>query len=376
MIRDSFDVFPFKYQIYIILRFICIILWLSCYIYALLKLTVKLYSLMIFESRAYARAGLLGNPSDGYFGKTISIVVRNFGAHISLYESPELNIEQQAEDRNIFRNIYQLVESVDLTGYYGGDRLVKAAIKKFCEYCDSQSIKINGKNFTVRYRSSIPRQVGLAGSSAIITATIKALMSFYNVEISDEKLPNLLLSVETEELGINAGLQDRVIQTYEGCVYMDFDRKIMESKGHGNYEQIDPTLLPNFYIAYKINLGKVSGSVFNDVKARFHDGEPLVVDTMAEIGQVAADGKEAILSGDHNLLADLINKNFDLRAKIFNITDSNIELIKVARKCGASAKFTGSGGSIIGTYPNDETLRSLIINMQKLNARVIKPYII
>lgn len=331
---------------------------------------------MIFESRAYARAGLLGNPSDGYFGKTISIVVRNFGAHISLYESPELNIEQQAEDRNIFRNIYQLVESVDLTGYYGGDRLVKAAIKKFCEYCDSQSIKINGKNFTIRYRSSIPRQVGLAGSSAIITATVKALMSFYNVEISDEKLPNLLLSVETEELGINAGLQDRVIQTYEGCVYMDFDRKIMESKGHGNYEQIDPTLLPNFYIAYKINLGKVSGSVFNDVKARFHDGEPLVVDTMAEIGQVAADGKEAILSGDHNLLADLINKNFDLRAKIFNITDSNIELIKVARKCGASAKFTGSGGSIIGTYPNDETLRSLIINMQKLNARVIKPFII
>ena len=102
---------------------------------------------MIFESRAYARAGLLGNPSDGYFGKTISIVVRNFGAHISLYESPELNIEQQAEDRNIFRNIYQLVETVDLTGYYGGDRLVKATIKKFCEYCDSKSIKINGKNF-------------------------------------------------------------------------------------------------------------------------------------------------------------------------------------------------------------------------------------
>ena len=85
---------------------------------------------MIFESRAYARAGLLGNPSDGYFGQTISIIVRNFGAHVSLYESPEINIEQQTEDRNIFRNIYQLVESVDLTGYYGGDRLVKAAIKK------------------------------------------------------------------------------------------------------------------------------------------------------------------------------------------------------------------------------------------------------
>ncbi|MCK5701437.1 MAG: GHMP kinase [Cyclobacteriaceae bacterium] len=331
---------------------------------------------MIFESRAYARAGLLGNPSDGYFGKTISIVVRNFGAHVSLYESPELNIEQQTEDRNIFRNIYQLVESVDLTGYYGGDRLVKAAIKKFCEYCEKQSIKLNGKNFTIRYRSSIPRQVGLAGSSAIITATIKALKAFYEVEISKEILPNLVLSVETEELGIKAGLQDRVIQTYEGCVYMDFDKQIMDAQGHGNYKRIDATLLPSLYIAYKTNLGKVSGAVFNDVHARYMEGEPLVVDTLDEIGQVAADGEKAILKGDHERLAKLINKNFDLRAKIFNISDSNYELVKSARKCGASAKFTGSGGSIIGTYNNDETLRSLIINMHKLNARVIKPFIV
>lgn len=330
---------------------------------------------MIIESRAYARAGLLGNPSDGYFGKTISIVVRNFGAHVSLYESPELHIEQQLEDQNIFRNIYQLVESVDLTGYYGGDRLIKAAIKKFCEYCDKKSIRLHGKNFTIRYRSSIPRQVGLAGSSAIITATTKALMDFYDVEISKEHLPNLVLSVETEELGINAGLQDRVIQIYEGCVFMDFDKDIMDSQGHGNYENIDPMLLPKLYIAYKTNLGKVSGAVFNDVKTRFLEGEALVIDTLAEIGQVAADGKKAILDGNHDQLARLINKNFDLRAKIFNISDSNHELIKAARKCGASAKFTGSGGSIIGTYKNDETLRCLIINMQKLNARVIKPFI-
>lgn len=330
---------------------------------------------MILESRAYARAGLLGNPSDGYFGKTLSIIVRNFGAHISLYESPELRIEQQEEDLNIFRNIHQLVESVDLTGYYGGERLIKASVKKFCEYCEAHSIRLHGKNFTIRYRSSIPRQVGLAGSSAIITATIKALLEFYQVEIPDEILPGLVLSVESEELGIKAGLQDRVIQTYEGCVFMDFDRAIMESQGHGNYERIDPSLLPNLYIAYKTNLGKVSGAVFNDVSARFLAGEPLVVDTLAAIGEVAAEGKQAILNGDHAKLARLIDRNFDLRCKIFNISDSNLELVAVARKCGASAKFTGSGGSIIGTYDNDETLRRLIINLHDLKARVIKPFI-
>ncbi|MCK5104648.1 MAG: GHMP kinase [Cyclobacteriaceae bacterium] len=331
---------------------------------------------MIIEARAYARAGFLGNPTDGYFGKTISISVRNFGAHVSLYETPELKIELQEQDMNVFRNIHDLAESVNLTGYYGGERLIKAAIKTFYEYCKKNSIKIHVKNFTIRYHTSIPRQIGLAGSSAIITAAIRALMAFYDVNIPLEVLPTVVLSAEVDELGIIAGLQDRVIQAYEGCVYMDFDKQIMDAQGHGNYKSIDATLLPSLYIAYKTNLGKVSGAVFNDVHARYMEGEPLVVDTLDEIGQVAADGEKAILKGDHERLAKLINKNFDLRAKIFNISDSNYELVKSARKCGASAKFTGSGGSIIGTYNNDETLRSLIINMHKLNARVIKPFIV
>jgi glucuronokinase len=57
------------------------------------------------------------------------------------------------------------------------------------------------------------------------------------------------------------------------------------------------------------------------------------------------------------------------------ISDSNMDLVKVARKCGASAKFSGSGGAIIGMYENDELLQRLIINLQKINARVIKPII-
>jgi glucuronokinase len=83
---------------------------------------------MIIETRAYARAGLLGNPSDGYNGKTLSIIVRNFGAVVTLYESPSLVIEEQEEDLNRFSSIYQLSEQVSLTGYYGGARLLKAAI--------------------------------------------------------------------------------------------------------------------------------------------------------------------------------------------------------------------------------------------------------
>jgi glucuronokinase len=58
------------------------------------------------------------------------------------------------------------------------------------------------------------------------------------------------------------------------------------------------------------------------------------------------------------------------------ISASNLEMIKAARSCGASASFTGSGGAIIGTFEDDEMLKRLLYNLKKINARVIKPYII
>jgi len=331
---------------------------------------------MIIECRAYARAGLLGNPSDGYFGKTISIIVKNFGAVVSLYQTPELVIEEMDVDRNNFRNIYHLSESIRKNGYYGGRRLIKAVIKRFCEYCELNSIRLTNKNFTIRYESSIPRQVGMAGSSAIATATIRALMQFYDVQIPVEVIPNIVLAAEMEELSINAGLQDRVIQAYEGCVYMDFDKKYMEKHGHGKYQQIDPALLPKLYMAYKTELSKVSGAVFNNLKERFNNGEELVHQTIRELANVAEEGKKAITGKDYKTLNQLIDHNFDLRCKIMNISDSNMELVRVARYSGASAKFSGSGGAIIGMYPNDETLSKLVVNLKKINARVIKPYVI
>ncbi|NBC82352.1 MAG: GHMP kinase [Bacteroidetes bacterium] len=331
---------------------------------------------MIIESRAFARAGLLGNPSDGYFGKTISVIIRNFGARISLYETPELEIEEQEVDRNKFRNVYQLLDSVKQTGYYGGSRLVKATIKKFTEYCEHNQIKLGNKNFTVRYQSSIPRQVGLAGSSAIVTATMRALMRFYNIQIPNEILPGLCLEVETQELGINAGLQDRVIQAYEGCVYMDFDKNYFNKHGYGKYIPLDPNKLPKLYLAYKTQLSKVSGQVLNNIRERYEAGDSETIDTLHEIASLADEGKKAIENGNYASLNKLINKNFDLRCKIMNISESNHELVMTARNCGASAKFSGSGGAIIGIYEDDEMLQKLIVNLKKINARVIKPYMI
>jgi glucuronokinase len=331
---------------------------------------------LIIEERAYARAGLLGNPSDGYFGKTISISVKNFGARISLYESPELRIELNPVDQMEYPNIHTFMERIKSLGYYGGERLVKAAIKKFTEYCRENHIQLENKNFTIRYLSTIPRQVGLAGSSAIITATFRALMRFFNIKISKQILPTLILNAEMEELGINAGLQDRVIQVYEGCVFMDFDKEHLLANNHGIYKQMDPNALTNLFIAYKTELSKVSGVVFNDVRSRYDQGDQQVIDILSQIAECAEEGRKMIENADISHIDELINKNFDLRQNVMNISESNLELVQTARNCGASAKFAGSGGSIIGRYKDDEMLTRLIVELKKIKARVIKPYIL
>src|SRR5207248_8262986 len=92
-------------------------------------------------------------------------------------------------------------------------------------FCNRHAIPLHDRNFSVRYHSDIPRQVGLAGSSAIIVATLRCLMDFYEVPIPLEVQPSLALSVETEELGITAGLQDRVVQVYEGLDYLDLSKE-------------------------------------------------------------------------------------------------------------------------------------------------------
>jgi len=192
-------------------------------------------------------------------------------------------------------------------------------------------------------------------------------MQFYQIDIPPEILPTLILSAETEELGINAGLQDRVIQVYEGCVHMDFNQKIMKEQNHGIYERIDPGLLPNLYIAYKTSLGKVSGQILSNIRNRYDNGEPFVIKTLQQIANLADTGKEAILNNEVQALNQMMNKNFDLRKQIMEISDSNLEMVETARSCGASAKFAGSGGSIIGIYTDDDMLTRLNVELKKLN---------
>jgi len=330
----------------------------------------------MIETYGYSRAGFLGNPSDGYFGKTIAFAMANFRARVLLFPSARLEIRFSKADLPVFENLRDLYNVTRWRGYYGGIRIIQGLIVRFMDYCSAQGIELEDRNFTIEYESSIPQRLGMGGSSAIITAALRALCQYFEVKIPLPIQANLVLETETKELGVPAGLQDRVIQSYEGLVYMDFAKELIDKQGYGDYQTLDPALLPNVYVAYRTSLSEGTEVFHNNIRERWRMGDPVILDAMKTWASYAEQGKQAILARDYKTLDYLIDANFDLRAKIYQISEGNLQMVGTARKVGATAKFAGSGGAIVGTYKDDDMYKALTSALDTIGVAVVKPKIV
>ncbi|KAF7727646.1 hypothetical protein EC973_007304 [Apophysomyces ossiformis] len=320
------------------------------------------------HTKAYARVGLMGNPSDGFYGKTISLLISNFWAETTLIPNrrnePEYSsihiLPSSAADPQRFSTLESLALICQSDGYENGERLLLACCKVFYTYCRNNNIPIDTRQgFSVMFDTNVARQVGLAGSSAIITSFWKALMKFYHVthdHISMECQASLILSVETDELGITAGLQDRVIQTYGGLVYMDFGKQYMKAHGHGKYERLDEKLLPELWLAY-VAKPEDSGKVHSTVKQRYLAKDPEVLEAMKTFASFTVEARQSLEQGDHRRFAQLMTANFELRRKIYGdkvIGATNLRMIEIAGQHRCVAKFSGSGGAVVGMWNGED----------------------
>ena len=248
-------------------------------------------------------------------------------------------------------------------------------IVRLIDYCRERGIDLGERNFTLEYESNIPQRLGLGGSSAIITASLRALLQYYGIDIALPQQANLVLETETRELGVPAGLQDRVVQAYQGLVYMDFSRHLMESRGFGEYERLDPACSPK----YMWPTGRLSAKVPRSSMATFGSGGgatiPEVLEAMMLWASYAEQGRDCLLNGDYRRLNELVDANFDLRSSLFQIDPGNLDMVVAARKAGASANFAGSGGAIVGTYTDENMFQRLTAHLKLLGVAAIRPKI-
>jgi glucuronokinase len=157
---------------------------------------------------------------------------------------------------------------------------------------------------------------------------------------------------------------------------MDFDRALMEKQGWGSYEPLPPEKLPPVYVAYRTDLAESSDVFHNDIRGRYNRGEPDVVEAMTFWADLTVRARAALLDGRADELAELLNANFDRRRRIYQIHPDNIAMVEAARSVGASAKFTGSGGAIVGTFRDGNMFDELCRVMEPMGIRVLKPHII
>jgi glucuronokinase len=190
----------------------------------------------------------------------------------------------------------------------------------------------------------------------MIIAALGALMKFHRVPakaLTPAELAALALSVETEELRIAAGLQDRVVQSYQGLTWMDF------SRDPPVYARMPSGLLPRFGLAWmsERQLGtQESGQVHTPVRFRWEQGDPRVRRAIRLIAQCAVAGRRALEAGNTRRLARLMDRNFDLRRELFGEGGAerhNLRLVELAREAGFAAKLPGSGGAALVLLEGD-----------------------
>ncbi len=321
---------------------------------------------------AHARAGLLGNPSDVYEGKAIALAIADFSAWARLEAAPRFELVAGPSDAQTFKHFPALMAQLEAVGCDGGLRLMRAALARFGGAWAGWRELADGDprlRFRMSYGSDIPRQVGLAGSSALVTAALRALMRWFDVTIVPAELAELALAAEVEDLGITAGPMDRVIQAYEGLMVMDF----RPPRTAESYRRLDPTLLPPVFVAWDPNPGKVSGKVHGDVRFRWLRGDRDVREAIAVFPKLVEEGVKCLEQGDVRGLMRLVDRNFDTRASIWTLRGRDREMVALGRAAGAAVKFCGSGGAVLGVMENEATFPTLRAAYEAHGYRIIRP---
>jgi galactokinase/mevalonate kinase-like predicted kinase len=255
---------------------------------------------------APARAALAGNPSDGYGGAVLAVTLAEWGAEVYVRPAAQTDIQPASE-------------------------LIAATLRRAAP----------GRALQVRWRSDIPREVGLAGSSAIVVATLRALATLERRAPDPVALAVEALAVEVEDLGIAAGPQDRLVQAHGGLLFMDFEG------GGVRCERVDPGTLPPLAVAHLPQGAGPSHDVHGGLRARHSAGEPQVRAAMVMLGDLARAAHAGLLGGEVAPLRDAMDASLATRAEMLELDPRCLRAAERARRAGAAVNYAGSGGALV-----------------------------
>lgn len=296
---------------------------------------------MVFVARCPARAALAGNPSDGYDGFVVSVPVTSVAATVTIEPATRFEIVHSPTPDDTFDDLAALIDHVDRFGMDDSRRLVLASLRTLARRTTAEPAPAR-----ISVTTTIPRSVGLAGSSAIVIATLRALAAAnpstpwaHRLRNSPHDLAELALSAERDELGIAAGFQDRLVQSYGIALAMDFSGPSPQCVPLGD-------LPGQVFVAWKSSGAEPSGVVHGSLRTRYDDDVGTTRATMAAIAEQGHIAATAIGNRDVAALGTAIDRTLELRAQLMPLDEELLAVASTVRELGGHANWTGSGGAI------------------------------
>jgi glucuronokinase len=299
--------------------------------------------------RAFARVGLMGNPGDAVGGPALAVSIADLGAGVTLTPSGRIALIEPEHERPEWNELDQLLRDVRSLGPHGGRRLMLALIARLAKNKYAEALPWPPPGFTLTWGSSIPRRVGLGGSSALLTAGLRALCTHWSLALSPLEQVKIVLECETKSLGIPAGPMDRVAQVFEGLVFFD-----TRDDGTLQVESLDPASLPPLFIAIDERASEGTEVFHSNLRERFESGEAEVRRGIEELRELTEQARVLLLAGKGNEIGPLMDRNFDVRCSLARLNPLHEQMVHAAREAGAHAKFAGSGGSIVGSCAEEK----------------------
>eukprot|EP00892_Ulva_mutabilis_P011229 jgi/Ulvmu1/8479/UM044_0012.1 len=354
-----------------------------------------------YTSTVNSRVGLMGNPSDGMGGAAVAVSIQNFFATVTIEPCDKVKIvPHPRHDAMDFPSLEDLHMIAARDGYYGGRRLLMATCSRFFQSAHSKGFVLDERGFKLSYDTTIPRQLGLSGSSALVCATFNCLLHWFGLD--DEwpvpQRPQFVLDVEASELGITGGLMDRVAQVYGGVVYMNLRPSAAPTAAGsgGEFEYLPAEALPKLWLMYPAQglphegegtaggggcdaAGGESGAVHAPVRQRWLEGDSEVVEGMRSLAELADALREKLLESggvSKDDLARLIDANVATRRRLYGdaaLCATTLSMLELARSVGAAAKFCGSGGAVVVCIPGGETQEAELLGKCAEGQLVLQP---
>ena len=313
-------------------------------------------SIQTLVCSAPGRAGIIGNPTDGYGGCVLSCTIPR-RARVRISKNQKLVVHTNGESIHI-------QSPKDLVLGKKNDRfnIIRAIFDR---------IGIPEEPFKVEYQSDIPYRRGLSGSTSLLITLLFGILKWLNKPLFDYELAEEARYIEYHHLNIVCGFQDVYMAVSGGMNFIDFEGKTPdqdEEKDNYNtdepikYATVEPInieLNPLPFLVVTTRVEHDSSLVHSPIRQRWLEKEPAVREGYKEITQMAKKGKDALIQQDWEKLGQLMNDNHKIQHDLGGSGESNEIIINAAVNVGGAygAKLAGAGkgGTIIVLWPDKDS---------------------